>query len=230
MLFSVTSTQTSVISHDINVGDASPIHQCFYRVSGETQKILEVEVQYLLEHELTEQSFSSWASPCLLVNKSDGMYWFCTDYRKLSNVTKADSFPLPQIEDCVDQVGSAKFVSKFDLKSYWQIPLSNCAYEVSAFMTPSGLYTYKIMSFGLHNTPATFQHLMNQVIVHLKGCAVYLDDVVLYSDTWEQHLDHIRHLFTRLAQANLIVNSDLPGKSSWPRVHATCSCKGPCHQ
>ena len=105
------------------------------------------------------------------------------------------------------QVGSAKFVSKFDLlKGYWQIPLTERAREVSAFITPKGLYAYKVMSFGLRNAPATFQRLMNQVTAHLEGCAVYLDDVVLSSDTWTSHLDRIRQLFTRLAQANLTVN------------------------
>ncbi|KAL2094915.1 hypothetical protein ACEWY4_009634 [Coilia grayii] len=206
-LFSDTPTQTTLISHDIDVGQSPPIRQRFYRVSGERQKILEGEVQYLLKNRLAEQSFSSWASPCILVNKPDGTHRFCTDYRKLNNVTKPDSFPLPRIEDCVDQVGSAKFVSKFDLlKGYWQVPLTDRAREVSAFITPSGLYAYKVMSFGLRNAPATFQRLMNRVVAHLEGVAVFLDDVVLYSDTWESHLHRIRQLFTRLAQANLTVN------------------------
>lgn len=206
-LFSDTPTQTSVLTHDIDVGDSPPIKQRFYRVSGERQKILEGEVQYLLKHDLAEQSYSSWASPCILVNKPDGTYRFCTDYRKLNSVTKPDSFPLPRVDDCVDQVGSAKFISKFDLlKGYWQIPLTARAREVSAFVTPTGLYVYKVMSFGLRNAPATFQRLMNKVVAHLEGVAVFLDDVVLCSETWESHLHRIRQLFTRLAQANLTIN------------------------
>ena len=111
------------------------------------------------------------------------------------------------MEDCIDQVGSAKFVSKFDLlKGYWGVPLTKRAQEISAFITPSGLYSYSVMSFGLRNAPATFQRLMNLVIGPLKGCAVYLDDVVVYSDTWESHVERVRALFERLTWARLTVN------------------------
>lgn len=111
------------------------------------------------------------------------------------------------MEDCIDQVGSAKFVSKFDLlKGYWQVPLSARAREVSAFVTPFGLFEYTVMSFGLRNAPATFQRLMNMVVAGLAGCAVYLDDVVVYSDTWDSHVARIRALFDRLSSARLTVN------------------------
>lgn len=83
----------------------------------------------------------------------------------------------------VDQVGAARFVSKFDLlNGYWLVPRTHRACECSAFVTPSGLYTYLVMSFGLRNAPATFQCLMNRVVFGLVGCAVYLDDVVVYAD------------------------------------------------
>lgn len=86
---------------------------------------------------------------------------------------------------CTDLVGSAKFVSNFDLlMGYWQVPLTARAQKISAFMTPFGLYEYTIVSFGFRNAPATFQHLMNLVIAGLDGCAVYLNDVV-FSDTWD---------------------------------------------
>ncbi len=82
----------------------------------------------MLKNDIAEPSFSSWASPSLLVSKSDGSFRFCTDYRKVNAITKPDSFPLPRIEDCIDQVGNAKFVSKFDLlKGYWQVPLTERA-------------------------------------------------------------------------------------------------------
>ena len=161
----------------------------------------------MLENGIAEPCSSSWSSPCLLVPKSDNTPRFCSDFRKVNNVTKPDSFPLPRMDDCVDQVGSAQFVSKFDLlKGYWQVPLSQRACEIAAFITPTGLYSYTVMPFGLRNAPATFQRLMNRVIGNLQGCAVYLDDVVVYSDTWEEHLGRIRELFSRLAEARLTVN------------------------
>ena len=168
---------------------------------------MESEIQYMLENGIAEPSSSSWASPCLLVEKSDKSPRFCTDYRKVNAVSKPDAYPLPRMEDCIDQVGAARFVSKFDLlKGYWQIPLTDRAKEISAFITPSGLFSYTVMSFGLRNAPATFQRLMNRVVSGLEGCAVYLDDVVVYSNTWEQHLDRISDLFVRLSDARLTVN------------------------
>ena len=200
-------SRTHLIEHDIDVGGASPIRQRFYRVSLDKRQVLDREVQYMLDHGIAAPSASSWASPCLLVGKPDGTHRFCTDYRKVNRVTKPDSFPLPRMEDCIDQVGSATFVSKFYLlKGYWQVPLSKRAQEISAFITPSGLYSYSVMSFGLRNAPAMFQRLMNRVVAPLEGCAVYLDDVVIYSNTWESHLDRIRALFRRLSWAGLTVN------------------------
>lgn len=206
-LFSDIPSQTHLIEHDIDVGEAQPIRQRFYRVSPDKRVQLDNEVEYMLQNKIAEPSNSSWASPCLLVKKPDSTLRPCTDYRKLNSVTKPDLFPLPRMEDCVDQVGSAKYTSKFDLlKGYWQVPLSPRAQEISAFITPTGLYSYKVMPFGLRNAPATFQRLMNRVVAGLTGCAVYLDDVVIFSNTWEDHLLRVRALFDRLVWANLTVN------------------------
>jgi len=99
------------------------------------------------------------------------------------------------------------FVSKFDLlKGYWQVPLTHRAREISAFVTPNGLFAYRVMPFGLRNAPATFQRLMNRVLGDMEGCTVYLDDVVVFSDSWSQHVEHIRALFGCLAEARLTVN------------------------
>lgn len=141
------------------------------------------------------------------MKKPDSTSQPCTDYIKLNSVTKSDLFPFPRMEDCVDQAGLAKYVSKFDLlKGYWQVPLSPVAQERSAFITPTDLCSYKVMPFGLCNPPATFQRLMNRVVAGLSGCAVYLDDVVIFSNTEEEHLQRVGALFDRLVWANLTVN------------------------
>ena len=107
----------------------------------------------------------------------------------------------------MDAVGSARFVTQFNLlKGYWQVPLTTRAQKITAFTTPSGLYSYKVMSFGLRKAPATFQRLMNKVVAGLEGVADYLDDVIVYSDTWEQHRDRVHALLVRLQDANLTVN------------------------
>ena len=93
----------------------------------------------------------------MLVPKNDGTYRFCTDYRKFNVTTKSDSYPIPRVEDCIDRIGRAKYVSKIDLlKGYWQVPLTPKAKEISAFVTPEGFYQYKVMPFGMKNAPATF--------------------------------------------------------------------------
>ena len=116
----------------------------------------------MLENGLIEPSNSEWSSPCILVPKPDGSFRFCTDFRKLNAVTKRDSFPIPRIDDCIDKIGHAKFVSKLDLiKYFWQVPLTERAKKLSAFVTPKGLYQYKIMLFGMKNAPTTFQRLIN---------------------------------------------------------------------
>ena len=146
------------------------------------------EVEYMFANDISESSKSQWSSPCVLVPKSDGSYRFCTDFRKVNMITKTDSYPIPRAEDCIDKIGSAEYVSKFDLlKGYWQVLLTPLSKEVTAFVTPTGFYQYKVMPFGLKNAPATFQRMIHQVLAGLEGCEGYIDDIVIFSVTWEQH-------------------------------------------
>ena len=174
-LFPDIPTRTDKIYHDVIVEDSKPIKQHPYRMNPLKRK-------YLLENDFIEPSQSNYSSPCILVPKSNGTYRMCTDYRKVNSVTKTDSFPIPRIDDCIDKVGNSKYVTKFDLlKGFWQVPLTDRAKEVSAFATPNGLYQYKVMPFGMKNSPATFQRLVNNVICGLDGCDAYIDDVIIYS-------------------------------------------------
>ena len=150
---------------------------------------------------------SSWASPCVLVPKPDGSIRYCTDYRKVNVLSKTDSFPIPRMEDCIDRIGNAKYITKCDLlKGYWCVPLTERAKEISAFVTPDGLYQYKVMPFGMKNSQATFQRLMNICLKDLEGVEVYVDDIVIFSDTWEEHLKRLEQVLFRLKEANLTVN------------------------
>ena len=132
-------SKTNLIEHDVDVGDYAPIKQHPYRVSPMKKELLDKEVQYMLKNDIIEESQSNWSSPCILVPKHDGGFRFCTDFRKVNDKTKSDSFPIPRIADCIDQIGNAKFVSTFDmLKGYWQVHLTQRAREISAFVTLSG--------------------------------------------------------------------------------------------
>ena len=206
-LFSDVPTCTNVLQHDIDVGDAAPIRQHPYRVNPEKRQLMSKEVDYMLQHGIAEPSASPWSSPCLLVDKSDRTPRFCTDLRKVNSVTKPDCYPLPRLDDCIDRVGSAAFVTRLDLlNGYWQVPLTQRAREISAFVTPDDFCQYRVMAFGMRNAPATFQRLVNLVLKGVAGCEAYLDDIVIYSSTWSRHIAQVEEVFGRLAAANLTVN------------------------
>lgn len=191
-LFSDVPQQTTVLTHDIDVGTAVPIKQHPYRVNPKKREVMRMEVEYLLHHGLAEPSKSPWSSPCLLAPKADSSLRFCTDYHKVNAITKPDSFPLPRLEDCVDRVGSWQFVTKLDLlKGYWQVHLTARASEISAFVTPDNFLQYKVMAFGMRNAPATFQRLMQEVLSGVTDCEAYLDDIVIFSPTWRDHVEKL---------------------------------------
>ena len=207
MLFGDTPSQTTVIEHDIDVKDSAPIRQHPYRVNATKREIMKKEVNYLLDNNLACASSSPWSSPCLLVPKPDGTSRFCTDFRKVNAVTVPDSYPLPRMEDCIDNIGSARFVSKLDLlKGYWQVPLTARASTISAFVTPDDFLQYNVLAFGMRNAPATFQRLVNTVLAGVPYCNAYLDDLVVYTSTWEEHMSSLKMVFDRLAEASLTVN------------------------
>ena len=206
-LFPDIPTRTDRVFHDVEVGNAAPIKQHPYQVNPLKLEVMRQEIAYMLQNDLIEISNSEWSSLCVLIPKPDGTYCFCTDFRRVNKVTRCDSYPIPRVDDCIDRIGNANYVTKFDLlKRYWQVPLTARAKEVSAFVTPDGLYQYKVMPFGMKNAPATFQRLINGVLSGLDGCEAYIDDVVVYSNTWEQHLLQIWSLMYRLTEAKLTVN------------------------
>ena len=128
-LFPDIPSRTDKIHHDVDIiADSKPVKQHPYRMNPVKQQYLREEVKYLLDNDFIEPSQSEWSSPCILVPKPDGTYTMCTDYRKVNSVTKTDTFPIPRIDDCIDNIGHAKYVTKFDLlKGFWQIPLTDRA-------------------------------------------------------------------------------------------------------
>ena len=200
--------ECTVMSHDIQlVHDVKPIKQNFYRMSAEKTRALRDEVKYLVDHNLATVSRSPWASPCLLVTKSNGSNRLCTDFRKVNAQTIKDSYPLPRIDDILDSIGQAKFLTQLDLlKGYYQIPLTERAKEITAFITPFGLFQYQRLPFGLCNAPATFQRMINGIIAGMEGVYAYLDDILIVSDTWEDHIKKLWKLFAELEKFKLTIN------------------------
>jgi hypothetical protein len=132
------------------------------------------EIKYMLSNGIIRKSKSPWSSPCILVPKSDNTMRFCTDFRKVNAITKDDCYPIPRIDDCIDRIGKAKWMCKLDLlKGYWQIKLTDRAREISGFVTPDGHWEYLVMPFGMKNSAATFQRMINTVIQDIIGCEAY---------------------------------------------------------
>ena len=198
------------MTHKIDTGDNLPVHQHFYRSSHtESQQQLE-EISGMLKNKIIQRSKSAWAAPVVMVAKKDGSIRFCVDYRKLNSLTKRDVYPLPRIDDTLDALGTAKYFSTLDLASgYWQVAMDPQDKEKTAFTTKYGLFEFNVMPFGLTNAPATFQRLMDLVLSGLTWsvCLVYLDDVIIFSTTFEDHLAHLQQVFERLGQAGLTLKA-----------------------
>ena len=194
--------------HDIEVTALKPLSQQPYRVSPVKQEEIARQVKKLIDLGCAEPSTSPWASPVVLVQKPDSTYRFCVDYRALNSVTVRDVYPLPRIQDTLHLLGGHRYFTSLDLLSgFFQIPLADSAKPKTAFITPHGLYQFKVLAMGMANSPAVFQRGMNEVLAGLINicCLCYVDDILIFSKTWEQHLDNLKAVFARLVDAVLFV-------------------------
>ncbi|HSN23183.1 MAG TPA: reverse transcriptase family protein, partial [Methylomicrobium sp.] len=202
--------RNSMHPHRIDTGDHAPIKQQLRRQPYAHLPEIERNVQELLDAGVIEPASSPWASNVLLVKKKDGSWRFCVDYRRLNDVTKKEAYPLPRIESCLESLGGAKYFSTLDLRAgYWQTALDPRDADKTAFITRSGQYRFTVLSMGLANAPSQFQRLMDLVMAGLlwNVCLVYLDDIIVYSATFEQHLERLSAVFDRLALADLKVKA-----------------------
>ncbi|KAJ8023192.1 hypothetical protein HOLleu_38300 [Holothuria leucospilota] len=202
--------RTQITKHDVYVTDEVPITQKAYRLPQAKRVEIKSQLEQMLEAGIIKPSTSAWASPIVSVPKQDGTIRICTDYRRLNQVTKFDAYPMPRIDDIIDDVSGAPYISTLDLtKGYYQVPLSESAREKSAFITPFGLFEYTVLPFGMKNSSACFQRLVDNV---LRECSefskAYIDDIIIFSKTWEEHLNHLAAVLGRLRAAGLTVKPD----------------------
>ena len=198
--------KTQIVECRINTGTATPIRLLPYRLPHAHRDIVKVELEEMEKDGVIERSSSEWAFPIVLVKK-DGSLRMCVDYRRLNAIADADAYPMPRIDEMIDALGRAKYVTTLDLsRGYWQVPVEEESRSKTAFTTPYGLFQFRVMPFGLHGAPATFQRMMDQLLTDCTVyAAAYLDDVVIYSTRWKDHVSHIRRVFQRLSGAGLTI-------------------------
>ena len=147
---------------------------------------------------------SEWAFPILLVGKPDGSVRFCVDFRRLNERMLRDNYPLPHVEDILDGMRGAQVFSTIDLFSgYWQIRLSPECSKIATFICKFGTFAFQVTPYGLRNAPATFQRMMYEVLKDLPFVKVYMDDIVVFSKTLEDHFNHLSKVFNRLNEKKL---------------------------
>ncbi|WVZ97431.1 hypothetical protein U9M48_042971 [Paspalum notatum var. saurae] len=184
----------------------APIAKRQYRVAPKEQELIKENIDELLGKGFIRPSSSPWAFPVLFVDKKDGTRRMCVDYRALNDVTIKNKYPLPRIDDLFDQLQGACVFSKIDLRSgYHQLKIRPSDIPKTAFITRFGLYEYTVMSFGLTNAPAYFMNLMNKVFMEYldKFVVVFIDDILIYSKTEEEHEEHLRLVLQKLRDHKL---------------------------
>ncbi|CAM4612755.1 unnamed protein product [Leuciscus chuanchicus] len=216
-VFSPLPGRTDLIQHHVETEPGVVVRSRPYRLPEHKKKVVQSELEAMLDMGVIEESNSDWASPIVLVPKTDGSVRFCVDYRKVNAVSKFDAYPMPRVDELLDRLGTARFYSTLDLtKGYWQIPLSPMSKEKTAFTTPFGLHQFVTLPFGLFGAPATFQRLMDRILrPHAAYAAAYLDDIIIYSGDWQRHMQHLRAVLKTLRRAGLTAN---PKKCAVGRV------------
>ena len=200
---------TNKVEHTIRTTDDVPVAQAHRPIAPRDFHEVKDHIQELLKKEIIQPTSSPYAAPIVVVRKKDGSIRLCVDYRRLNNKTVKDAYPLPRIEESLHALSGAQLFTTLDLASgYHQIAMAPEDRQKTAFVTPFGLYEHARMPFGLTGAPATFQRLMNSIMsdVLFNFLLVYLDDLLIYSRTFESHLEHLEQILQKLRDAGLKLN------------------------
>lgn len=209
-------TFTNQVKHFIRTKNEDPVYVKPYRQSPAQAAEIKSQVEKLLKDNVIQESFSPWSAPAHLVPKkmdASGIvkYRMVIDYRRLNDITIDDKYPLPNIADLFDKLGKSTYFTTLDLASgYHQIEINDADRQKTAFSTEFGHFEYSRMPFGLKTAPATFQRAMDNILRGLQGihCLVYLDDIIIFSASLQDHIQKLRTVFDRLRQTNLKVQLD----------------------
>ena len=205
------SVVNDMVHEAIETGTHPPIYTPPYRVSYRDEQVQRDEISKLLRQGVIEESASPWSSPIVLVRKKDGSVRFCVDFRKLNNVTVKDAFPIPRIDDMFDHLSEAQYYTTIDFKSgYFQVALDPKDRPKTAFSTRDQHYQFTVLPQGVTNGPPAFQRIVSGILgpTRWRYSLAYLDDVIIYSPTFDQHLLHLEDILNRLNTANFRLNVD----------------------
>lgn len=201
--------RTSIIKHRIKVTTNKPIRQKPRRFAAEQNKIIDDHIKEMLAQNIIRPSSSPHAQEIVLVKKKDGEWRFCIDYRRLNDVTVADEFPLPRINELIRHIKDSRYFVTLDLRAgYWQIMMDHESIPLTAFRAHQALYEYLVMPFGLKTAPATFSRLMNEVVgdLYWQGVCIYLDDILVHNVEFKEALRLTKIVLERLRRAGLTLS------------------------
>ncbi|GFS75889.1 hypothetical protein TNCV_4665451 [Trichonephila clavipes] len=217
-LFSNIPGCTDLAEHDIELESERAIVAKPHRMSPRQIEILKSEVNKMLELKIIEPGESDFTYPLILVEAQENEARSCIDYRRFNKVTRTQFFPLPNIEELLEKVSAAKYISILDLtRGYWQIPLSPRAQRYASFVTTFGTFKPLRLPFGLKNAPYYFSRLMANLLRNCEDFAVpYLDDIAIFSLAWDDHLKHLKDVFDRLHSARLHIK---PSKCQFAQAY-----------
>ena len=199
---------TDLVSHTIDTGVSPPLRETLRRHPQAYLDAIDKQVDQMLQQNVIEPASSPWCSNVVLVRKKDNSLRVAIDYRRLNNVTRKDSYPLPHIDSCLDALNGSSWFSTLDLRAgYWQVRQDPKDADKTAFITRKGCFRFKVLSFGLTGAPSLFQRLMDLILAGLTWCTalVYLDDIVVFSRSFEEQTERLKAVFERLRAANLKV-------------------------
>ena len=195
---------TPLTKMTIDTGNSDPVSQKPYPIAMKNYQWVKEEIEKLLTAKVTHSSRSSWSAPIIIVPKGDGGKQLVINYRALNKVTRNFNWPMPKVKDIFLKLNGAKYFTTLDLRAqYHHIPVDNSSILKTAFNSPFGKYKYVRVPFGLAQAPAYFQELMTNILKDFNFTIAYLDDIIIFSKTPEEHLTDIRQVFEKLSSAKL---------------------------
>ena len=205
---------TDMIRFKIETGDHKPIYQRPYNTPQSLKKSVDDELAWLLKKGYIRPSKSPWTSPMVTVRKPDGTARICVDFKAINSVTEPIPFYMPRVEEVLESVGKSCVISKLDLcKGYYQVPMEPDHICKTAFMCHQGRFEFLRMPFGVRNAPAIFQEMMQKLFCeYSEFCSPYMDDLIVFSTSWDDHVIHVRKVLDKLRSAGLTAN---PAKCHW---------------